>query len=149
MSVHAVGISCRRFLLDSNDELYRLAESRFDRIVRDHRIDSIPRFAGQRVRMAEALVELLQHEPVRVVRLAFSMLRFGDRGQLLLDAFLRQQMAVAEGATAPALAPADGDSVVVDERHRFIAQGGRWVPSPVLERAICQAALGHGRCARL
>jgi len=63
LSVYAVGISCRRFLLDPHDGLYRLAESRFDRMVRGREIDSFPRFAGQRMRMAEALVQLIQRDP--------------------------------------------------------------------------------------
>jgi hypothetical protein len=78
---------------------YRLAESRFERMLRDRGVDRLPRFAGTRVRMADAQVELIQREPVRVVRLTFSMLTFDSRGQLLPDAFLQQQMAVAEGAT--------------------------------------------------
>jgi hypothetical protein len=118
-------------------------------MVREPSIHRLPRFAGQRVRMAEALVELIQRDPVRVVRLAFSMLTFDIRGHLLLDAFLRQQLAVAEGATWLALAPAHRDTVVLDERHRFVAQGGRWVPSATLERVICQAALGRIPCTRL
>lgn len=149
LSVYAVGISCRRFLLDPHDGLYRLAESRFDRMVRGRGSDRFPRFAGQRVRMAEALVELIQRDPVRVLRLAFSMLTFDNRGDLLLDAFLQQQLAVAEGTTVLALEPSHRDPVVLDERHRFVAQGGRWVPSATLERAICQAALGRIPCTRL
>ena len=84
-----------------------------------------------------------------MVRLAFSMLTFDNRGYLLPDAFLQQQLAVAEEATWLALAPAHPGPVVLDEHHRFIAQGGRWVASATLERAICQAALGRIPCTRL
>ena len=137
------------FLLDPRDGLYRLAESRFDRMLRERGGDSLSRFAGQRVRMAEVQVELIHRDPVRVVRLTFSMLTFDSSGYLLPDAFLQQQMAIAEGATAPALEPDYRDAVVLDESHRFIAQGGRWTPTATLERAICQAALGHIPCIRL
>lgn len=144
-----MGISCRRFLLDQHDALHRLAESRFDRMLGGSKSDRLPRFAGQRVRMAEVLVEMKQRTPVRVVRRAFSLVTVDARGSFQRDAFLQQQMALAEGATAPALPPAQRDSVIVDQRHQFVAQGGRWAPSPALKRAIDQAALGHISTTRL
>lgn len=149
LSVYPVGICRRRCFLDADDRLYRLAESRFDRMLHERGIDRSPRFAGQRVRMAAVLVELIRRDPVRVVRLSCSMLTFDNRGHLLLDALLERQLVVAEGATWLALAPARPDPVVLDERRRFIAQGGRWLPSATLQRAICAAALGHIPYSRL
>ena len=56
-SVYAVGIPCRRCLLDSHDGRYRLPVSQCDRMLRNDKSEQLPRFAGQRVRMAEVLVE--------------------------------------------------------------------------------------------
>jgi hypothetical protein len=43
------------------------------------------------------------------------------------------------------------DAAVVDASSRFIAQGGRWQPSPSpsLARHIRRAALGELKCVRL
>lgn len=112
-SVSPVGISCRRLLPDSHDGLYRLAASRFDRMLHNHGVDRLPCFAGKRVRMAEVLVELIQRDPVRVMRLTFNMLTFDSHGHLLPDAFLQQRVAVAVGATAAALAPDHRDPIVL------------------------------------
>jgi len=38
---------------------------------------------------------------------------------------------------------------VVDAGSRFVAQGGRWQPSPSLEQEILRAALGELKCERL
>ena len=70
-------------------------------------------------------MELMQREPVRIVRVAHGLWTFHSRGQLRPDAFLRQPLAVAECASAPVLAPAHRDAVVIDEPRPFIAHGGR------------------------
>jgi hypothetical protein len=44
--------------------------------------------------------------------------------------------------------PRDAVSVV-DAATRFVAQGGRWVPSKTLQRLIDAAALGQVKCMRL
>ena len=41
------------------------------------------------------------------------------------------------------------DDAVVEASSRFIAQGGRWQPSPSLAGRIRQAALGELKCKRL
>jgi hypothetical protein len=40
-------------------------------------------------------------------------------------------------------------TAVIDAGSRFIAQGGRWQPSPSLEQEILRAALGELNCERL
>ena len=41
------------------------------------------------------------------------------------------------------------ETAVVDAGSRFVAQGGRWQPSPSLEQRILRAALGELKCERL
>jgi hypothetical protein len=43
----------------------------------------------------------------------------------------------------------DADTAVIDSSSRFAAQGGQWVPSTTLVRAIHDAALGRRKCPRL
>jgi hypothetical protein len=110
----------------------------------------LPRFAGQRVRMVDAIVEVRDRTPCAVVRLVYEMLGFDARGRLDRRAFERQNVAIVDllvdrivgGSTK-------NEATIVDASSRFVAQGGRWQPSPSLEQQILRAALGELKCDRL
>jgi hypothetical protein len=144
-----MGLSCRRFLLDQNDGLYRLANTKFEQMLRDRASYHFPVFAGHRVRMAEVVVELLGRQPIRVIRTTFDMLTFDDEGCFDSSAFGRHQLARAELALAPPIGDADRSATLVDASSGFVAQGGRWAPSHTLARVIDDAALGRLKCPRL
>ena len=57
----------------------------------------LARFAGQRVRMVEAIVEFRDRTPCRVVRLVYEMLSFDSEGRLDRVAFERQNAALSMG----------------------------------------------------
>jgi len=59
-----VTYSPRTLILGPNDTLYRLASAKFSRMVDDPESHRLERFAGQRVRMAEAIVERLESSAV-------------------------------------------------------------------------------------
>ena len=144
-----MGLSCRRFLIARDDTFGRLANSTFDRMLRDPAGHRLPVFAGQRVRMADVIVELVARDPVRVVRSTFAILTFDDEGCIDTARFDRHQLALAESALEPVFAVPDRNDTIVDAAHRFIAQGGSWAPSSRLARAIDDAALGRLRCRTL
>ena len=144
-----MGLSCRLFLLDPDDGLYRLPNTRFDRLLRDPACPGLPRFAGARVRTANVVVECLDRQPVRIVWTTFGFLRFGEDGRFDRVAFEDHQRAIAELAWAPRFVEPTGTSAVVDAASRFVAQGGRWKPSRTLTRRIEAAALGQVKCMRL
>ena len=144
-----MGFSCQTYLITHDNRLGRLASAKFDRMLRDPAGHRLPAFAGQRVRRASVVVELAGRAPVRVVRRTFAILGFDDQGRLDLERFGRQQAALAESAMAAVLADADSDGTIIDAASRFVAQGGAWVPTGELARAIDNAALGRVRCPRL
>ncbi len=76
-----MGFSFKRYLVAVDDTLYRLANTTFDRMLRDPASHLFPVFAGQRVRMADVVVELVGREPACVVRTTFAVLTFDDEGQ--------------------------------------------------------------------
>ncbi len=144
-----MGLSCRLFLLDRDDDLYRLANTRFDQLLRDPAYPGLPRFARARVRTANVVVECLDRQPVCIVWSTFGFLRFGEDGRFDRVAFEDHQRAIAELAWAPLFVEPAVTSVVVDAASRFVAQGGRWNPSRTLTRRIEAAALGQVKCMRL
>ena len=68
-----MGFSCRIFLVDQNDGLYRLANTKFGEMLRNPASHCLPLFAGQRVRVAGAIVELVGREPIRVIRITLDI----------------------------------------------------------------------------
>jgi hypothetical protein len=144
-----MGISSRMFLLDQDDHLYRLPNSTFERMRQDSGSHPITRFASQRVRMADLLVELLDRQPIRVVRSTYGIFTFNADGCFDLNTFERQQWARAEQALAPMSIEFGGKSTVVDAKTRFVAQGGQWIPSRALACRIGDAALERVTCTRL
>jgi hypothetical protein len=74
-----MGLSCRLFLVDENDVLYRLSNAKFDQMLRRPAEHRFPRFAGARVRMASVIVGLEDRKPIRVVRTNFSILSFDKK----------------------------------------------------------------------
>ena len=142
--------SPRTFILGPDDTLYRLASAKFSRMVDDPNSHRLERFAGQRVRMAEAIVEVRDRTPCAVVRLIYEMLGFDAEGRLDRAAFIRQNAALAELAMSHVIPRLEAEeTAVVDAGSRFVARGGRWQPSPSLGQEILRAALGELKCERL
>jgi hypothetical protein len=141
-----MGFSFRTYLVTQDNRVCRLASAKFDRMLRDPESDRLPGFAGQRVRMASVVVELVGRAPVRVVRSTFAVLAFDAEGRLDSERFDRQQFALAESALALALGGSATNAMVVDAASRFVAQGGGWTPSKELARAIDDAAMGRVPC---
>jgi hypothetical protein len=133
----------RMLVFGSDDTLYRLPGTKFTGMLHNPGRYRIPLFAGQRVRMAEAVVEIQNRVPSRVVRLTYDMLTFDDEGRLDSKVFERQQAARAELAL---FEPERSRTKIVDASSRFVANGGRWLPSPSLARLVRHAALGRIKC---
>ena len=144
-----MGISCRVFVLDEDDCLYRLPNAKFDQILRDPTSCRFTRFAGTRVRMADVAIELIDRQPIGVVWITFGFFAFDDDGYFDLTAFDRHQRARAELALASPTMDAKSERTVVDATNRFVAQGGLWTPSGILRRLIDAAALEQAKYTRL
>jgi hypothetical protein len=146
---HVTGLSCRRFLLDHDDRLYRLPNTKFDLMLRDPQSHRWPQFAETKMRMTDVLVELQDRRAIRVFRAAFSFLVFDAEGCVDAESFQQQQWARAELALAPMAMESQETPVVVDAATRFVSQGGNWTPSEKLARLIDQAALDRIKYTRL
>ncbi len=142
--------STRTFIVGPKDILYGLASAKFSRMFDDPESHRLERFAGQRVRMAETIVEVRDRAPCAVVRLIYEMLGFDAEGRLDRATFICQNAALADLAIGRVI-PRFGakETVVVDAGSRFVARGGSWQPSPTLEQESVRAALGESKCERL
>jgi len=141
-----VTYSTRIFVIGLDDALHRLSATKFAGMLDHPENHRLPRFAGQRVRMVEAIVDFRDRVPCGIVRLVYEMLAFDRRGGVDRRAFERQNAALVDLLVG---GPRRKDIAVIDASSRFIAQGGRWRPSPALARRVRQAALGEIKCERL
>lgn len=142
--------STRTFILGPDDTLYRLANAKFSRMVDDPESHRLTRFAGQRVRMAEAIVAVHERAPYAVLRLVYEMLGFDAEGRLDKSTLMRQNTALAELVMSRVIPRLEGARTdVVDAGSRFVARGGSWQPSAALERQILRAALAETTCKHL
>jgi hypothetical protein len=142
-----MSVSIRKFLLDRDDTLYRLPSAAFDRMLRFPKTHRLLRFARQRVRSAEVVVELMNGRPIAVIRSVFSMMTFKSDGTLLSP--LREPHVRARAELAFALNEPDPSASVADAASRFVARGGQWKPPAALLRRIEQTALGRLKCPRI
>ena len=147
--------STRTYILGADDTLYRLASAKFSRMVDAPESHRLERFGGQRVRMAEVIVEVRNRAPCAVVRVVYEMLCFDAEGHLDRATFMRQNAALAELVIDPLIPrlveeeEEEEKAVVVDAGSRFVARGGTWHPSAALEQEILRLALDETPCKRL
>jgi hypothetical protein len=144
---------CRILLVDQSDRIYRFGLERFAEVLRDPARHRFPLFAGKRVRMVNAFVEVIDRKPIRVRRMTYHLLPFDHAGQLEAEVFRRQEASRYEvwmqSKIFPFARDAGNGHGVVDARARFAARGGLWVPSKSLERGLRDVALGRVKVLRL
>jgi len=58
-----MGLSIRIFTVEEDDTLKRLPMTRFDRLLKRDPDESLPKYAGKRVRYALIVVELINRRP--------------------------------------------------------------------------------------
>ena len=131
-----MGLSCRRYYLDQEDRVTRMKSTTFEALMRNPEIHRMPLLAGQRVRMAELLVEVSGRTVLRIVRRVYFVLTFDQDSCVDIDRFQRQQWALAGIAIDRGFAEARGPADVLDAKDRFVAQGGRWWPAPAMVQRI-------------
>ena len=142
-------LSSKLFLLSADDTLHTLASAAFMRMLRQEDSARVPDFAGQRVRQASVVVQLVDGTPLRMVHSTFSILDIKADGLLDIDRLNNQQIArldVSFDRSSPADEVAGGP--VIDAAQRFVARGGSWEPDARLRR-IEAAALGQVSCPRV
>ena len=96
----------------------------------------MPLLAGQRVRMAELIVEVSGRTVLRIARRVYFVLTFDQDGRVDTERFQRRQWALAGIAINSVFAQARDASDVLDATDRFVAQGGRWRPAPAMAQRI-------------
>jgi hypothetical protein len=126
--------STRTFILAADGTLYRHSGAGFPRMVDAPERRRRTRFAGQRVRMAEAIVGVRERAPCAVVRLVCEILGSDGEGRLDQAALVRRNAALSVGRVIPRSAAKE--SVVLDAGSRFLRPRTASPPSSQRRTAI-------------
>ena len=139
-----MGVGFRIFLIDDDDTIKRLPQTRYERLHRGDHKECFPQYAGKRVRCAEAAVQLAERKPVAILRIVYLVLSFDSEGRLDLAEKQKGRRLAME---AHPLLPAERESPqVIDASHRFAKKRYervyKWKPTPKVEAAIIDAIFG-------
>lgn len=142
-----MGYSPRTFLITADDKICRLSK-RYWQMLGQPDSHRLPAFAGQRVRIANLLVQLTNRVPTRVVYRDFMIVTFDVDGALDVGQIM-ERIAAHGDVILSGGGQRDRDMKIVDAAARFKVQGGQWTPSPALATALEEAALGLRPCPRI
>jgi hypothetical protein len=96
-----MGLALRVLLIDRSNRVRRFSIASFDEMRRNPARNRYPEFAGKRVRTVEAVVQLVDRKPTRVVRMTFDFFTFDRDGCFDSDTFERQQFSRFESGVMP------------------------------------------------
>ena len=139
-----MGISLRIFLVNDDDSIQRLALSRYDRLLERDPKERLPQYAGKRVRYALAVVDLVDREPVEILRIQYSYLSFDSEGRIDAAEGEREARLLLEILPPEPIIRYPWDVVEPkrslpkkchDDEHK-------WMATPDIEAAIVEAIFG-------
>lgn len=138
-----MGLTTRILLVDDDDSLHRLPLARFERLRRGDPEESIPKYAGKRVRYVLVVLDLIDRRPVEILHVEYSWLSFNSEGQL--DQAERERKAKLAIDLLPAMSTNAAEHTV-DARHRFARKRYEseysWEPTPEVQATIMAAVFG-------
>jgi hypothetical protein len=144
--------SVRHFLVSDDDEIFRVPNTKFERLLRGSFEEKIERFAGKRVRAAEIIVKLENRKPIQVLRAIYYYLHFNEKGILDYDRFMKDGGIVAS-AGFPSIYAEKAQGNLINAQQEFAKRQRDhtiwWKPSMQLERNILDASIDEFKYKRL
>ena len=139
-----MGIGIRIFLFDEKDSLQRLSLARLERLLRFDRGESLPQYAGKRIRCAMVFLWVAGKQVLSIRNVDYFLLRFDAKGRIDKKEW-EKGMRLGMDLLPPVL---DGKypKQVIDAQHRFAKRRYehefKWKPNRKVEGAIVGAIFG-------
>lgn len=144
--------SVRHFLITDDDEIIRIPNTKFMRLLRGSSEEKTERFAGKRVRAAEIIVRLENRKPVSVMRAIYYYLHFNEKGILDYDRYMKDGVTVFDSGDSTYYKE-KVQSNVINARQEFAKRQRDhsvwWKPNMQLERNILDASIDQFKYKRL
>ena len=144
--------SVRHFLINDDDEIIRIPNTKFKRLLNGSFEEKTERFAGKRVRAAEIIVRLENRKPVSVIRAIYYYLHFNEKGILDYDRYLKDGVIVLDAADSINYEEKVKSNIINAQQEFAKRQRDHtvwWKPDMQLERNILDASIEEYRCKRL
>ena len=139
-----MGIECRVFLVDDNDSLQRISMARLDRLLHFDRRESLPQYAGKRVRCAMVFLEVAGRQVLAIRNIDYFLLSFDDKGRIDKKEWEKGMRLGME--LLPSILDGEHPKQVINAQHRFAKRRYehefKWKPSRKVEEAIVAAIFG-------
>ena len=141
-----MGTGLRVFLVNDDDSLKRFPLARFERLFQDHPEESLPEYAGKRLRYALVIVDLIDREPAEILGIQYPILTFDSEGKIEAAELEKEMRLGVDMVPIGTIAPLSRK--VVDAEHHFLQKRYEnrylWRPTPEIEETIVKAVFEQG-----
>ena len=145
-------IALRHYVLTHDNEIFRISNAKFDRLIQGGEQGQFKLFSGLKVRMAEILVSLVDRKPIEVLRASYSHLYFDAQGNLD-HAQYHGDIAVTLELIMPDFMGLGADKNVIYANQQFAKRKRDgtvfWKPNSKLECELFDIATGRIKCRSL
>jgi len=139
-----MGLSIRGFIVEDDDTIKRLPLARYERLLNQDPDERLSKYAGQRVRYALIVVNLVNRKPIEVVKDEYAYLDFDKEGRLKEPELKNEEISAFDMLDFSFLE--QQDKRVIDARHKFAKKRYfdkyRWEPTDEIVAAIAEAIFG-------
>ena len=135
-----MGTGFRIFLVDDDDSLHRLPMARYQRLRRGEPGESLPQYAGKRMRCAMVFLEVAGRNPISINHIDYYMLTFDDQGRVDTDELEKEARLAVEILPPYIDIDEEQSGRVIDARTHFAKRRYehefKWTPTPEIQAAI-------------
>ena len=139
-----MGTTARVFIVNNDDSLRRIPLARYTRLYNHDPGESIPEYAGKRVRCVMVILEVDRRIPLEILHVDYFFLPFDTGGRFDTAEEVRERESVGEMMETFYDVPGTGN--VIPARAYFAKRRYeikyKWTPTPEIESAIVDAIFG-------
>jgi hypothetical protein len=142
-----MGTGIRVFLVDENDSLQRLSLARLDRLLHFAQRESLPQYAGKRIRCAMVFLQVAGSQVLAIRNIDYFLIPLNVKGQIDKKEWEKGIRLGME--LLPPLNDEQYPKQVIDAQHRFAKRRYehefKWKPSRKVEEAVVRAVFESNR----
>jgi hypothetical protein len=140
-----MGTGYRVFLVEDDDSIQRISMARLHRLLNFDRQESLPQYAGKRVRCAMVFVEVARKQVLAIQDIQYSILTFDTKGRVDKKEWEKSMRLGMD--LLPPLLNEQYPRKVIEAHHRFAKRRYehefKWKPSRKLEEAVVAAVFSR------
>jgi len=140
-----MGLSIRSFFVDENDQISSVATAKINRLFNGDSNESFPEFSNKRIKIAEAVVELIDRKPIRIIQIEGLFLSFDSNGRLDKEELFKE-IQIGAGSIKQIELPEDKTNLL-DTSSIFSSKTYKnkykWEPKDEIRQSILKIIFGY------